>query len=218
MVLVARRKEAIADTAERILAAGGQATFLQADATQFEDARRAVVTTVDQYGRLDILYNNAGGGYARQGEGTSLLEMGEAFWDQIITNNLRSAYLCSRQAIPVIVRQGGGVILNVAADFTVRQRGTVAYGAAKNGIIGFTQNLARECLALNIRVNCLCPGLIREPLREGAVMPRCEPLARRGSPEDVAYAALFLVSDEACWITGQVLAVDGGNEVRVDIG
>lgn len=215
VVLMARREETIKETASRIMSNGGAATLAQGDATTAEGARSAVDAAVATYGRLDILYNNAGGGYFRQGEGESILEMGEPYWQQIIDNNLRSAYQCSKAAIPEMMKNNGGVIINVSADYTVRQRGTVPYGAAKQGLIGFTQNLARELHSKNIRVNCICPGLIRIPLREGAIEPRREPLGRMGSPEDIAYAAVYLASDEAAWLTGVVLPVDGGNEVTL---
>ncbi|MBI4497735.1 MAG: SDR family oxidoreductase [Chloroflexi bacterium] len=165
-------------------------------------------------GRLDILYNNVGGGFFRQGEGSSIQEMGLAFWEQTIGNNLRSTFLCSKLAVPHLTQQGGGVIINVAADYRVRQLGTVAYGAAKNGIIGFTQNLARELWPQNIRAHCICPGLIRMPLPDDPIRPHVEGgLTRRGAPEDIAFAALYLASDEASWLTGVILNVGGGNEV-----
>lgn len=215
VVLMARREETIKETASRIMSNGGEATCAQGDATTADGARRAVDTAVSSYGRLDILYNNAGGGYFRQGEGESIQSMGEPFWQQIIDNNLRSAYQCSKAAIPEMIKNGGGVIINVSADYTVRQKGTAPYGAAKQGLIGFTQNLARELHSQNVRVNCICPGLIRIPLRDGGVEPRRDPLGRMGSPEDIAYAALYLASDEAAWLTGVILPVDGGNEVML---
>ena len=215
VVLMARGEERTRDTAARIRDGGGDAVYVQADATTAEGARAGVSRAVDTYGRLDILYNNAGGGYFRQGGGESLADMEESFWQQIIDNNLKSAYQCSKAALPEMLKNNGGVIINVSADYTVRQRGPVPYGAAKQGLIGFTQNLAREYHSQNIRVNCICPGLIRLPLRDGVIEPRREPLGRHGSPEDVAYAALYLASDEAAWLTGVVLLVDGGNEVTL---
>ncbi len=215
VVLMARSEERIKDTVTRIKDGGGEAIYVQGDATTIEGAQTAVARAVENYGRLDILYNNAGGGYFRQGEGESILAMGEGFWQQIIDNNLRSAYQCSRAVIPEMTKNNRGVIINVSVDYTVRQRGPVAYGAAKEGLIGFTQNLARECHPQNIRVNCICPGLIRIPLRDGAIEPLRDPLGRQGSPEDIAYAALYLASDEAAWLTGVILPVDGGNEVTL---
>ncbi len=215
VALMARSEERIKDTVARIKDNGGEAIYVQGDATTAEAAQNAVSKAVESYGRLDILYNNAGGGYFRPGGGESLAAMEESFWQQIIDNNLKSAYQCSKAAIPEMLKNNRGVIINVSADYTVRQRGPVAYGAAKQGLIGFTQNLAREYYSQNIRVNCICPGLIRIPLRDGPIEPRRDPLGRQGSPEDIAYAALYLASDEAAWLTGVILPVDGGNEVML---
>ena len=111
-------------------------------------------------------------------------------------------------------RQGGGSIVTVAASFSVRQEGNPAYGAAKGGVIGLSQNLAREFFESNIRVNCIAAGLFRGRLGDGRIGPAAATLSRTGHPQDIGYAALYLASDEAGWVTGQTLAVDGG----VDVG
>ena len=104
----------------------------------------------------------------------------------------------------------GGAIVTIAASFSVRQEANPAYGAAKGGVIGLSQNLARELYADNIRVNCIAAGLFRGRFGEGKVSPAAPTLSRTGHPQDIAYAALYLASDEAGWVTGQTLAVDGG--------
>ncbi|MBL8055683.1 MAG: SDR family oxidoreductase, partial [Anaerolineales bacterium] len=124
-----------------------------------------------------------------------------------------SLFYGAQAVIPHLQQAGGGTILTLAAGYKTRRDGNVAYGTVKEGVIGFTRNLARELHAANIRVNCLCPGLIRQPLPAGPIGRPHPALARQGQPEDIAHAALFLASDEARWITGQTLVVDGGDEV-----
>ena len=140
--------------------------------------------------------------------------MDESFWNVTLSNTLNSLYNLAQAARPIMDRQGGGAIVTVAASFNVRQEGNPAYGAAKAGVIGLSQNLAREFFENNIRVNCIAAGLFRGRLGDGRVGPAAAMLSRTGYPQDIGYAALFLASDEAGWITGQTLAVDGG----VDVG
>ena len=214
IVLGARTAGRLEETAARIRAAGGEAIPVAGDANDPEYMERLIGTAVSAFGRIDIMYNNAGGGFGRQGEGSSIASMSLGFWENNITNNLRTTFLGAKIAAAHMGRQGGGVIINVAADYRVRQLGTIAYGAAKNGIIGFTQNLARELWPQNIRVHCICPGLVRIPLPDGPIQPRTEGgLTRQEAAEDIAYAAVYLASDESAWTTGVILNVDGGNEV-----
>ena len=124
--------------------------------------------------------------------------------------HLNSLYNAAQSCRPVMKEQGGGSIVAVAASFSVRQEGNAAYGAAKGGVIGFARNLARELYADNIRVNVIGAGLFRASMGDQPLSPAPAALARTGHPEDIAYAALYLASDESSWVTGQVLAVDGG--------
>lgn len=189
VALAARRKEVTEETARMIRAHGGEAIVFQGDATQDADISRIVGGTIASFGRLDILYNNVGGGYFRdQGR----LQVPDEAWDRIIAANLRGIHLAAKYAIPVMIQAGGGVVLNVAASLKTRQDGTAAYAAGKSGVIGLTLSLAREYLPQNIRVNCLCPGLIRGSVDPDRLAPLRESLMRMGRPEDVAYAALYL--------------------------
>jgi 3-oxoacyl-[acyl-carrier protein] reductase len=205
VVLAARRQEVNEETRRLIEERGGEATAIQGDATVDSDAERFVESTVDAYGTLDILYNNVGGSFRLPG-----FEVDESTWDLLVATNLRSIFLTSRHALPAMASTGGGVILNVAASAERRLALSSAYAAAKSGVIGFSQRQARQYLDRNVRVHCICPGMIRGPLDANALEAIGGPIARPGAPLDVAYAALYLCSDEAAWLTGAVLTVDGG--------
>ena len=211
VAIVARRPGHLEETAERIRSIGGNALVVAADLSDKAEAERAVSEVVDHYGRLDILYSAAGGNFD---PGRDFDDVDESFWNVTLSNTMNSLYNLAQAARPVMDRQGGGAIVTVAASFSVRQEGNPAYGAAKAGVIGLSQNLAREFFENNIRVNCIAAGLFRGGLGDGRVGPAAATLSRTGYPQDIGYAALFLASDEAGWITGQTLAVDGG----VDVG
>ncbi|MPZ14656.1 MAG: SDR family oxidoreductase [Chloroflexi bacterium] len=205
VVLAARRLEANEQTRKLIEDHGGQAVVVQGDATVDADAARFVEGAVQTYGTLDILYNNVGGSFRLSG-----FEVADDMWELLVANNLRSIFLTSKHAVPAMVRNGGGVVLNVAASAERRLALSSAYAAAKSGVVGFSQRQAREYLNQNIRVHCICPGMIRGTFDPDALAPSGGPIARPGAPLDVAYAALYLSSDEAAWLTGAVLTVDGG--------
>ncbi|MBI3763899.1 MAG: SDR family oxidoreductase [Chloroflexi bacterium] len=207
VALMARRDDHLAGTAERIEQSGGRALACRGDTTHEADVQRAVAQTVATFGRLDIVVCNSGGQFEPTRE---FDQMDDAYFNRAITNHLITLLYLARHSRPIFRSQGGGAILTVAASESVRQEGNPAYGAGKGGVVGLTLNLAREFFPDNIRVNCVAPGLIRAPLANGNVAPVAGSTARTGRPEDVAFAALYLVSDEASWVTGQVLAVDGG--------
>lgn len=197
---------------EVIRANGGQAISYQADVTVGEEASGLVDCAVQQYGRLDILVNNAG-----MRKDSLVLRMGDVDWDQVLKTNLTAAFLCTRPALRVMVRQRHGRILNIASVVGIVGNGGQAnYAAAKSGLIGFTRATAREVATRGITVNVLAPGFfhtrmtadVSDEMRD-FVMKQI-PMGRWGEPKESAAAATFLVSDDASYITGQVLNVDGG--------
>ena len=201
------------ETVRQIRQGGGEAIFIKADVSQASDAERMVKQTVEKYGRLDILCNNAGilGDVAPVGEAS------EDNWDRVIAVNLKSVFLCSRYAVREMVKRGGGVIINSSSTMgLVGLPGNTAYSASKGAIIQFTKTMALEYASSNIRVNCICAGWIDTPMNEILDEPvirwtvRETPMGRLGKPEEVAQAALYLATDESSFVTGTALVVDGG--------
>lgn len=211
VAIVARRQEHLTETLGRIQAAGGEAIAIPGDVAVRADADKAVRTAMDRWGRIDILYSG-GGGFFEPARDFS--EIDGAYWGQAIANTLDGAFNLAQGVRPIMKAQGGGSIVLIAASFSVRQEGNPAYAAGKGGIVGLAQSLAKEFHPESIRVNVVASGLIRGRLNDGPVATAGGRLARKGFPQDIAYAALYLASDEAAWVTGQVLTVDGG----VDVG
>ncbi len=203
-----------AAVAAGIRARGGRAEFVDADVTDEAEVARMLATAVDGFGRLDVLVNNAGCGAL-----AALEDLTPAIWDRTLDLDLRAVYLGCRLAVPHLRRSGGGAILNVASQSGLQgQAHNAAYCAAKGGVVLLTRALARELAPVGIRVNCLCPGgtdtallrtFVPDPAGRAAVAARI-PLGRLARPEEVAAAALFLVSDDASYVTGVALPVDGG--------
>ncbi len=210
VALAARSEEETARVAEYIREAGGRAVTFRADVTVPAQAHRIVDETLHAFGRLDVLLNVAGDFWWRVSE---LASMDLEYFERALANNLRGIVLCSQRAIPALEQSGAGVIINFGSACKTRLDGSVAYSTAKLGVLGLTQAMARELHPRNIRVNCLCPGFMRDPAAVAPITPAPPALSRRGRGEDVAYAALYLASEESGWVTGQTLVVDGGDDV-----
>lgn len=191
---------------------GRKALLVQGSVADIDGVQTIVNTVVKELGRLDILINNAG--ITRDG---LLMRMKEADWDDVMHTNLKGVYNCSKAVLRTMMKQRSGRIVNMASVVgEMGNAGQTNYAAAKAGVIGFTKSLAKEVASRGITVNAIAPGFIATDMTsvltddQKAEMARTIPLGRAGQPEDVANAVLFLVSEGAAYITGQVLNVDGG--------
>lgn len=223
LVIVARRENVLKETAEMIRAKGGQVEICTGSASSKEDVDRMIQTTLDAYGRLDVLYNNIGGGWVELDK--KLHEISEEAYQVILTSNLTAVYNTCKAAVIQFLKQGdGGCILNIVASDHVRRMANPLYAYTKAGMIEMSMNMANDYLDDRIRVNCLLPGLFDyQPVTDPNVKPipvnlirNLPRTARQGFPADLAYAGLFMISDEASFISGQCLAVDGGDDVKLD--
>lgn len=203
--------------AESIRQHGGHAIFCQADISDSQKVERLIKTTVDSFGAVNILVNNA----AHMKDSAGAADLTEEQWDRSIGITLKGTFLCAKHAIPEMKRAGGGSIVNISSvGGLVGFSGDAAYCSAKGGIIQLTKSLAIDYGQYDVRVNAICPGPIETSIspKEGEDLYQYQiamtVLGRRGRPLDVAYAALFLASDEASFITGSNLVVDGGWTVR----
>lgn len=205
------------ETVRHIQQAGGSAAFVQANITNEGEVKALVEAAITRFGRVDILYNNAGVMPAADG---SVTEITEATWDMVLDVNLKSAFLCSKYTVPHMVEQGQGSIINIAS-FVAFMGCTVpqdAYTASKGGMLALTKSLAVQYGPHGIRCNAICPGPIETPMLRVLWTSEEErnkrlnriPLGRFGEPRDIIYMALYLASDESSWTTGAWLTIDGG--------
>jgi len=204
--------EAAEETANIIRNDGGEVVTVQADVTSESGARKLVETAVTSYGKLDILFNNVGGAYGGTGLKVTVEE-----WDKTMDLNLKSVLLMCKYAVPEMVRNGGGSIVNNSSMAAYHSHGIFAYSASKAGVIALTRCLAVSLAKDNIRVNCVAPGLMDTPLvapimneKRIRLVEERVPLKRHGTADETAATVLFLASPESSYITGQTLPVDGG--------
>ena len=217
VLLVDRDEEAVQATLDMIRAEGNDAAVAVADVTATEDCARIVADAVSRYGKLDILHNNVGIG----GRGT-VEQISEVEWDHVQRVNVTSMMLTCKHAIPALRQNGGGAIINVSSIAALRPRGLTAYSVSKAAVATLTQALAVDHGRDHIRANCIMPGPIYTPMVYSAGMPdelrerrkNASLLKQEGEPWDIGWAAVFLASDEAKYVTGVILPVDGGVTVR----
>jgi len=198
-----------------IAASGGEASAFHADVTDTRASEAMIRHAVDRFGRLDVLHNNA-----TRGTWSMLADLTVEAWNETVAVNLTAYFLATKFALPVMVRQGGGAIVNMSSAAAVlAEDGLAPYSAAKAGVISLTRSTAAEYGRWNVRCNCICPGMIETPPTRAlfgsapGVRDRITeriPLGRIGKPEEVANVVLFLASDEAAFVTGAAYLVDGG--------
>jgi NAD(P)-dependent dehydrogenase (short-subunit alcohol dehydrogenase family) len=222
VMLCGRREAPLRAVAEEIRSRGGQAAWIQADVTDEADVERAVAETVSHFGGLHVMVNNA----VNYTWGV-LDEVSTEDWRKCLSGSLDVAFFGTRAALRVMKKAGGGAIVNLGSVAgLLGSPGLSAYGAAKAGVLNFSRAVALEGAAHNVRVNVVIPGVVwsegtREALASEEIArgtARAVPMGRVGEPHEVAGAILFLSSDEASYITGQSLVVDGGKTCRLDVG
>ena len=212
VALAARNQEKLNELVREISGAGGKAATFQVDVSDEAQIKSACKAVITQFGKIDILVNNAG--ITRD---QLVMRMKRSDWDAVLSTNLTSAYLCIQQVIGSMLKQRWGRIINIASVFgQMGQAGQANYAASKAGLIGLTMAIAREVGSRTITCNAVAPGLIEtamtaglgDEFKQNAV--KQIPLGRVGSPEDIAHAVAYLASEEASYITGHVLNVNGG--------
>jgi NAD(P)-dependent dehydrogenase (short-subunit alcohol dehydrogenase family) len=207
------------EVVQAIQKAGGDAIFVAADVSNSTQVENLVKAAVDKYGGIDILVNNAG----VLAFGTAL-ETDEKTWNRVLGINLTGTFLCSKMALPHMIKRGGGSIINLSSSTGAHDAkgNTVAYVSSKGGVTLLTKSMAIDHARANVRVNAIAPGPTDTPMLRSVLSPKqveefaaTFPMGRMGRPEELANAALFLASDDASFVTGAILAVDGGQTADV---
>jgi NAD(P)-dependent dehydrogenase (short-subunit alcohol dehydrogenase family) len=220
VALVARDAERGEAVAREISGAGGEAAFVRADVSDEEQVRAMVDRVVARWDRVDVLVNNAGV-YVQ----ADVIDTTREAWDKVLATNLTGAFLCIRHAVPAM--RGGGVVVNVSSEAgLVGIAGQVAYNVSKSGLIGLTRSCAVDLATRGVRVNCVCPGTTDTPLVEAALarsadpvtarrsLEEARPLGRLGRPDEIASAIVYAASEDAAYMTGAVISIDGGYTAR----
>ncbi|UCG69366.1 MAG: 3-oxoacyl-[acyl-carrier-protein] reductase [Thermoplasmata archaeon] len=208
--------ESANNVAEKIKATGGEVLVLKADISKKDEVEGMIEQIIEHFGRLDILVNNAG-----VNRDAFVKKMTEEDWDTVITINLKGTFLCAQAAMNAMSKQKYGKIINTSSIGALGNPGQANYASSKCGVIGLTRTLALECARYNINVNCVAPGATKTPMTAQIPKEIAEaitgkiPLKRFAEPEEIANLHLFLASDEASYITGQVIFVDGGISVGI---
>ena len=218
VVVAGRTEQAGEDVVEGIRSQGGQATFVKTDVAVSIDVQRMIAATIEAYGKLDVLFNNAG-----TGDQGKVADQSEEEWDRVINVNLTGTFLCMKYAVPEMIKAGGGSIINNSSMWAISatHRCSGAYVASKAGVIMLGKQAALHYAPNKIRVNCILPGDVtkvgpnvdEEYFQDPDVVKRLEamqPLPKMATPVEIAYSALYLASDESSFVTGASLVIDGG--------
>jgi NAD(P)-dependent dehydrogenase (short-subunit alcohol dehydrogenase family) len=219
VIIAARRENLGQETVQEIQKSGGEAFFIRTDVSIPDQVETLIKSIVDRFGRLDMAFNNAG----VSGPLNRLTKQTLENWDLVINTNLKGVWMCMKEEINQMLRQGGGVIVNTASTAGISgSPGGAIYSASKHGVLGMTKSAAAEYATKNIRINAVCPGPILTPMLEQGFTERppmreaylsTVPMGRFGTPEEIAGAVLWLCSDEASFMTGYAITVGGGQTI-----